>query len=72
MYDDVGATGRRGTCSQCAYFFNTDVNYSHFAFTFGFGVIGIAMGSAIGMLVGAIIILYRWYRLSGLPPSVLL
>ena len=35
-----------------------------FAFTLHFGVIGIAMGSAVGMLIGAIIILYRWNVMS--------
>lgn len=34
------------------------------AFTFHMGVIGIVLGGMCGMLVGATILAYRWYRLS--------
>lgn len=35
-----------------------------FAFTFNFGVIGVAIGSMIGMFLSAVIILYRWKNLT--------
>lgn len=36
-----------------------------FAFIFHWGVYGIALGSTCGMLIGAVLILFRWQKLTG-------